>query len=69
MLNTRTPNTNQSVTFNLALRHEHNTIKFARPYWVPPTHNELLDRGFPQADSFLSCEVQFDGRSHQCPPT
>ena len=31
MLNTRTPNTNQSVTFNPALRHEHHTIKFARP--------------------------------------
>ena len=34
MLNTRTPNTNQWVTFNpaLILRHEHHTIKFARPY-------------------------------------
>ena len=31
MLNTRTPNTSQSVTFNHALRREHHTIKFARP--------------------------------------
>ena len=31
MLNTRTPNTSQAVTFNLALRHEHHSIKFARP--------------------------------------
>ena len=35
-LNTRTPNTNQSVTFNPALRHEHHTIKFARPNMEVP---------------------------------
>ena len=45
---------------------EHRSSELAqRSYWVPPTHNDLLDRDFPQADSFLSCEEQFDGRCHR----
>ena len=52
MLNTRTLNTNQSVTFNPALRHEDHTIKFARPKLIkkvcplrdPPTRAQNVSQ-------------------------